>query len=104
MKITGRNQWVSESVSRVEKCKCALLQRIGHKLEQGFRGGIVGQAKALVEFGVVGLAGSEAFDGNAGTFQDGLEALGLGAGVRMIGHVEDEERRNAFVPGYVIDG
>src|SRR5262245_55499078 len=52
---------------------------------------------------MVGLASREAFDGNAGTFQDGLEALCLRAGVRMIGHVEKEKRWNALVPGYVID-
>ena len=52
---------------------------------------------------MVGLPSREAFDRNAGTFQDGLEALCLRAGVRMICHVQDEKRWNALVLRYVID-
>src|SRR5438132_825754 len=54
-----------------------LLQRVGHEFEQAFRGWIVRQTETLVEFRVVGLAGSEAFGRNAGAFQGGLKALCL---------------------------
>ena len=57
-----------------------LLQRVGHELEQYFRGGIVRQTKTLVEFRVIGLTGSEALGRNTGAFQDSLKALCLCGG------------------------
>ncbi len=80
-----------------------LLQRVGHELEQCFRGRIVRQTKTLVEFRVIGLTGSEALGRNTGAFQDSLKALCLCGGVWMLGNVEDEKRGNAFVLGDVID-
>ena len=67
-------------------------------------GEIVGQAEVGVEFDVVGVFGGEAGGGDAGRVEGGPEAVGLGAGIGVVGDVENQKRRDAAVGSNVIDG
>src|SRR5262249_16230044 len=84
--------------------KQSLFQCFSQELKQRLRSGIVGQAEVRVDLVVVGLFGTEDRDGNARVFQHVTKTLRLRARVRMIGDVQDQERRNSFVLGNMRDG
>src|SRR5437667_12384950 len=83
--------------------KKSLFRCFSEELKQRLGSRIVWQAEVRVDLVVGGLLGTEDRDGNARVFQHVVQALRLRARVRMIGDVQNQERRNAFVPGHVRD-
>ena len=76
----------------------SLLQSVADEVEQCLCRGIVSHAEVFVDLGVVGFFGTEDGDGNAGLFEHRTESKGLGRVIRVIGDVQDQERRGMFPP------
>ena len=61
-----------------------------------FRARIVGQAEAVVDFGMTGVSSAVQRHRNFGIIQHSAKPLGLRAGIGMVSDIEHQERRNAF--------
>src|SRR5262249_40068560 len=73
------------------------------EIKQRFRSRIVGLAEVRVDLVVGGLSGAEHCNWNARVFQRVTQSLRLRARIRVLGDMQDKERRNVFVLGHVRD-
>ena len=71
------------------RSRVLILKGLGNEIERSFRRWVFGEAEVFVEFVVIGFSRGEAFDGQTRVFQCVFQALGLRAGVGMVGHVKD---------------
>src|SRR5205823_13516355 len=100
----SRRSLVSPAVSLVDSFSPSVLQRFIDELKQRLGGRIAGHAEVRVDPGVSGFPGAENRDGKACLFQHVPETLSLRARIGMLGNVQDQERRDALIPGHVSDG
>ena len=81
----------------------SLLQCSVDEFEQRLGGLIVGQTKVGIDFVVGGLLAAEGCDRNPCRLQHIAKTLRLSARVRVVRDVEEQEWRNPFALGHVID-
>ena len=97
----GQREGFMGWVEREQGCG-SWLQRGGDKREQGLRGLIVGSAKVMVDFEVVGVVPGKEGGGNTSRGEHVMKAPGLRGGVGVTRDVDQKERRDAFVAGDMI--
>src|SRR4051812_30822554 len=74
------------------------------EFEQFLRCSVIGNAKLVVQFVVIGVLAPEDRHRDACLLQRGTKQGGLRRRIDVIGNVQDEERRNAFAGLDVSDG